>query len=224
MLFRDDPSPAPWTKEGQQRMKDGGFDEMVKPPGHDEYLRVKALEQEEKLAKKAAEKGEVKAKGKKRKIDDDDQNADETDIKKKAAGDTVPKPKTEVKSKSTLIASYKISIEEKAVLKEDTANKKLWTEVISGKYLNKKELTDKIEEQFCCMICQDLVFKPVSNTFLQSFVITQVLILFNKGDNPLWPQHLPGLPQPQLQGQRIPLPKLQVNYQLISYLTQVAGQ
>ena len=169
MLFRDDPSPAPWTKEGQQRMKDGGFDEMVKPPGHDEYLRVKALEQEEKLAKKAAEKGEVKAKGKKRKIDDDDQNADETDIKKRAAGDTVPKPKTEVKSKSTLIASYKISIEEKAVLKEDTANKKLWTEVISGQYLNKKELTDKIEEQFCCMICQDLVFKPVSNTFLQSF-------------------------------------------------------
>ena len=224
MLFRDDPSPAPWTKEGQQRMKDGGFDEMVKPPGHDEYLRVKALEQEEKLAKKAAEKGEVKAKGKKRKIDDDDQNADETDIKKKAAGDTVPKPKTEVKSKSTLIASYKISIEEKAVLKEDTANKKLWTEVISGKYLNKKELTDKIEEQFCCMICQDLVFKPVSNTFLQSFVITQVLILFNKGDNPLWPQHLPGLPQPQLQSQRIPLPKLQVNYQLMSYLTQVARQ
>ena len=224
MLFRDDPSPAPWTKEGQQRMKDGGFDEMVKPPGHDEYLRVKALEQEEKLAKKAAEKGEVKAKGKKRKIDDDDQNADETDIKKKAAGDTVPKPKTEVKSKSTLIASYKISIEEKAVLKEDTANKKLWTEVISGKYLNKKELTDKIEEQFCCMICQDLVFKPVSNTFLQSFVITQVLILFNKGDNPLWPQHLPGLPQPQLQSQRIPLPKLQVNHQLISYRTQAAGR
>ena len=223
MLFRDDPSPAPWTKEGQQRMKDGGFDEMVKPPGHDEYLRVKALEQEEKLAKKAAEKGEVKAKGKKRKIDDD-QNADETDIKKRAAGDTVPKPKTEAKSKSTLIASYKISIEEKAVLKEDTANKKLWTEVISGKYLNKKELTDKIEEQFCCMICQDLVFKPVSNTFLQSFVITQVLILFNKGDNPLWPQHLPGLPQPQLQSQRIPLPKLQVNYQLISCLTQIAGQ
>ena len=27
---------------------------------------------------------------------------------------------------------------------------------------NKKELTDYVEEQFLCMICQDLVFKPVT--------------------------------------------------------------
>ena len=151
-------------------MNEGGYAEMVKPPGHDEYLRAKALEQEAKLAKKAAEKGEAKAekgetkaKGKKRKLDDDDQNqTDETDIKKRSAGDTVAKSKTEVKSKSTVTANYKMNIEEKAVLKEDTANKKLWTEVLGGKYLNKRELTDKIEEQFCCMICQDVVFKPVS--------------------------------------------------------------
>ena len=151
-------------------MNEGGYAEMVKPPGHDEYLRAKALEQEAKLAKKAAEKGEAKAekgetksKGKKRKLDDDDQNqTDETDIKKRAAGDTVAKSKTEVKSKSTVTANYKMNIEEKAILKEDTSNKKLWTEVLGGKYLNKRELTDKIEEQFCCMICQDVVFKPVS--------------------------------------------------------------
>ena len=66
-----------------------------------------------------------------------------------------------------------MSVEEKAVLKEDNANEKLWTEVLGGKYLNKKELTDKIEEQFCCMICQDLVFKPVGYMFL---VIVQFLI------------------------------------------------
>ena len=161
MISRDDPSPAPWTPEGKQKMKEGGYAEMVKPPGHDEYLRVKAIEQEEKLAKKLAEKGEAKAKGKKRKLDDE---IDATDTKKRAAGDTETKSKAEVKSKSTVTASYKIDIELKAVLKEDTANKKLWTEVFSGKYLNKKELTDKIEEQFCCMICQDVVFKPVCNT------------------------------------------------------------
>ena len=153
-------------------MKDGGYAEMVKPPGHDEYLRVKALEQEEKLAKKAAEKGEAKVKGKKRRLDGDDQT--ETDIKKRAAGATVVKSKTEEKSKSTATATYKMSNEEKDVLKEDTANKKLWTEVLGGKYLNKRELTEKIEVQFCCMICQDLVFKPVSLLFTFKFlVITQ---------------------------------------------------
>ena len=153
-------------------MKEGGYEEMVKPPGHDEYLRVKAIEQEEKLAKKIAEKGEAKAKGKKRKLDDDQDQTDETEIKKRASGDTETKSKTEAKSKSTVMASYKIDIELKAVLKEDSFNKKLWTEVLNGKYLNKRELTDKIEEQFCCMICQDLVFKPVSNTS-----ISRVLIL-----------------------------------------------
>ena len=67
-----------------------------------------------------------------------------------------------------------MSNEEKDVLKEDTANKKLWTEVLGGKYLNKRELTEKIEVQFCCMICQDLVFKPVSLLFTFKFlVITQ---------------------------------------------------
>jgi len=47
-------------------------------------------------------------------------------------------------------------------MQEDTANKKLWEEILIGKYLNKKELTDKIEEDFCCMVCMDLVFKPVT--------------------------------------------------------------
>ena len=32
----------------------------------------------------------------------------------------------------------------------------------------------------------------------------------------MWSQHLPWMPQPQLQSQRIPLPKLQVNHQFVS--------
>ena len=62
-INRDDPAPAPWTPEGQRRMEEGGYAEMVKPAGHDEYLKVKAQEQEEKLAKKLAEKGEAKERG-----------------------------------------------------------------------------------------------------------------------------------------------------------------
>ena len=164
MLFRDDPSPAPWTPEGERRMEEGGYAAIVKPPGHEEYLKVKALEQQAKLAEKALAKGEAKAKGKKRKLDADE--TEDTVSEKKAAGDSGVKSKTEAKSKVVAVASYKIGTNEKALLKEDSLNKKLWAEVLSGKYRNKKEMTDKIEEQFCCMICQDLVFKPVSNTCL----------------------------------------------------------
>ena len=144
-------------------MEEGGYAAIVKPPGHEEYLKAKALEQQAKLAEKALAKGEAKAKGKKRKLDADE--TEDTVTEKKAAGDSGVKSKTEAKSK-VAVASYKIGTNEKALLKEDSLNKKLWAEVLSGKYLNKKEMTDKIEEQFCCMICQDLVFKPVSNTCL----------------------------------------------------------
>ena len=133
---------------------------MVKPAGHDEYLKVKAQEQEEKLAKKLAEKGEAKAKGKKRKMEDDGGEA-ETSMKR-ASSDTVEK--SGAKGKTVPTASYKIDSDSKALMQEDTANKKLWDDILAGKYLNKKELTDKIEEDFCCMVCMDLVSKPVSIT------------------------------------------------------------
>ena len=167
---RDDPAPAPWTPEGKKRMEEGGYAEMVKPAGHDEYLKAKAQEQEEKLAKKLAEKGEAKAKGKKRKMEDDEGEA-ETSMKR-ASGDTVEKvksrkvekSKSEAKGKTVPSASYKIDSDSKALMQEDTSNKKLWDEILVGKYLNKKEVTDKIEEHFNCMVCMDLVFKPVSIT------------------------------------------------------------
>ena len=151
-------------------MEEGGYAEMVKPAGHDEYLKVKAQEQEEKLAKKLAEKGEAKAKGKKRKMEDDEGEA-ETSMKR-ASGDTVEKvksrkvekSKSEAKGKTVPSASYKIDSDSKALMQEDTSNKKLWDEILVGKYLNKKEVTDKIEEHFNCMVCMDLVFKPVSIT------------------------------------------------------------
>ena len=151
-------------------MEEGGYAEMVKPADHDEYLKAKAQEQEEKLAKKLAEKGEAKAKGKKRKMEDDEGEA-ETSMKR-ASGDTVEKvksrkvekSKSEAKGKTVPSASYKIDSDSKALMQEDTSNKKLWDEILVGKYLNKKEVTDKIEEHFNCMVCMDLVFKPVSIT------------------------------------------------------------
>merc|ERR1719394_2238813 len=101
--------------------------------------------------------------GKKRKMED------ETSMKR-ASGDTVEKvksrkvekSKSEAKGKTVPSSSYKIDSDSTALMQEDTSNKKLWDEILVGKYLNKKEVTDKIEEQFNCMVCMDLVFKPVT--------------------------------------------------------------
>ena len=45
MLRRDDPSPAPWTEEGQQRMEEGGYGHVIYP---DNYLELQAQKEKEK--------------------------------------------------------------------------------------------------------------------------------------------------------------------------------
>ena len=62
------------------------------------------------------------------------------------------------KSKSV----YQISNDWRDMMDKDKVNSSLWEDVKSEGASNKKELTDYIEEVFCCIICQDIVFKPVT--------------------------------------------------------------
>ena len=172
-LRRDDPSPAPWTKEGKAKMEAGGYAEIVKPPNHDEYMKEKAREMEEKQKQKLAlkegkaEEGKVKGKASKRKADDDEEEALEVKKgkSKEVKGEKVVKADT--KEAPAVMASYKLGSPEKALVKADILNHKLWDEVLAASFRNKKELTDKVEEIFCCMICQDLVYEPVRALFPQ---------------------------------------------------------
>jgi len=162
-LRRDDPAPPPWTKEGRKRMEEGGYSEIVKPENHDEFLKLKAKEKEEKEAKKLAEKGEKaaqKGKGKKRKADEEEDEAPKEKEPKGAKASKVKESKSE--KKAEVAVSYKMGSEEKALVNKDKKNKKLWQEVMEGSYKNKKEMTDKVEEVFCCIICQDVVCQPVT--------------------------------------------------------------
>ena len=65
LLRRDDPTPPPWTEEGQRRIEEGGWGELKVPENYYENLA-------EKLKKKAAaleDKEESgKSRGKKRNI------------------------------------------------------------------------------------------------------------------------------------------------------------
>merc|ERR1712217_420152 len=123
LLRRDDPSPAPWTEEGQKRIEEEGFT-LNYPEG---YLEAQAEKEKEFINDEVEE--------------DDD-----------SASPAVKKTKT----------VYKISKEWLDLMDEDKLNANLWDQVKTKSASNKKELTDYVEEIFCCIICQDIVFKPVT--------------------------------------------------------------
>jgi len=145
LLRRDDPSPAPWTEEGQKRIEEEGFT-LNYPEG---YLEAQAEKEKE---------GKTPAKGKKRKkgdsVEDDEEEFinDEVEEDDDSASPAVKKTKT----------VYKISKEWLDLMDEDKLNANLWDQVKTKSASNKKELTDYVEEIFCCIICQDIVFKPVT--------------------------------------------------------------
>jgi E3 ubiquitin-protein ligase UHRF1 len=136
-LRRDDPTPAPWTKEGKLKVEEMGY-EMVYPEG---YLEAKAEKEKEQEKEGKTPKG----KKRKQKADDDDEDSfvvnDDDD--EKDASPKAKKPKT----------MFKIPSEWKALIEKDTKNAKLWSQVAENEVANRKELVDFVEETFGCIVC-----------------------------------------------------------------------
>ncbi|TFK00154.1 ubiquitin/ISG15-conjugating enzyme E2 L6 [Platysternon megacephalum] len=143
LLRRDDEEPAPWTKEGKDRMKKLGLT-MQYPEG---YLEAVANKDKEKENKRGDEECETPGKGKR---------------KRKSAGDEIKLPTSPRGTpKKTKVEPYKLTSQQKALIKDDESNEKLWSEVLEAlkdgpKFLN------KVEETFLCICCQEVVFRPVT--------------------------------------------------------------
>jgi len=171
LLRRDDPTPAPWTKEGKKQMSEGGYGEVQYPEGYHEAQaekeRIKAEKQKEKAEGKEAEK-ENKVKGKKRKASQE-LEADAVIQQKKTP--TVKEKSATVtptaKEKSP-VSRYKLGADLIKAMSADKLNEKLWADVKSKKYINKKQMTEFVETQFGCIICQDLVCNPVTTPCLHN--------------------------------------------------------
>uniref|UniRef100_A0A8C5AV47 E3 ubiquitin-protein ligase UHRF n=1 Tax=Gadus morhua TaxID=8049 RepID=A0A8C5AV47_GADMO len=97
LLKRDDDEPAPWTRDGKERIKKLGLTMNVRTR-------------------------------------------------------TPKKMKVEV---------YKLTGEQKSLIKEDEANKKIWVEAKQSLALGPKFL-NKVEEMFLCICCQEVVYQPVT--------------------------------------------------------------
>jgi len=170
---RDDPAPAPWTKEGKQKIEEEGYTVQF-PEGYleNEKAKKEAKEKKKEEMEKNKENGtaeEKPTKGKKRKVSESDGEKENDGQEKGEKGGKSKKKKmgdsTNVKTVESPVKKkieYKISPSLLELMENDAENKKLWDEVRSKVTANKKELTDYVEEQFLCMICQDLVFKPVT--------------------------------------------------------------
>ncbi|XP_064626452.1 E3 ubiquitin-protein ligase UHRF1-like [Lineus longissimus] len=133
-LRRDDPSPAPWTKEGKKRIAQLGLT-MQYPDG---YLEAQAEKEKEK---------DNKGKGKGKRKRGEDEESDKEDIS--------PKKKSKV-------AAYKVDAEVAKLIKDDTENKKLWDDAMTHVKEGAQKFLANVEEIFLCICCQDIVFKPVT--------------------------------------------------------------
>uniref|UniRef100_A0AAX7TNR3 E3 ubiquitin-protein ligase UHRF n=1 Tax=Astatotilapia calliptera TaxID=8154 RepID=A0AAX7TNR3_ASTCA len=63
--------------------------------------------------------------------------------------------------KKVKVEMYKLSQEQKALIKNDKLNKKLWDEAMESLSLGPKFL-NKVEEVFLCICCQEVVYQPVT--------------------------------------------------------------
>ncbi|KAM4628989.1 E3 ubiquitin-protein ligase UHRF1 isoform 1-T2 [Polymixia lowei] len=142
LLKRDDDEPAPWTRDGKERIKKLGLT-LQFPEG---YLETQAAKEKEK-ENKIEEEEETPTKGKRKRKSQGDESA-----KSSPAKGTPKKMKVEV---------YKLTQEQKALIKNDESNKKLWDEAKQSLALGPKFL-NKVEEVFLCICCQEVVYQPVT--------------------------------------------------------------
>ncbi|XP_061681405.1 E3 ubiquitin-protein ligase UHRF1 isoform X1 [Syngnathoides biaculeatus] len=135
LLKRDDDEPAPWTRDGKERIKKLGL-VMQYPAGY----------QKEKENKNEVEVEETPSKAKRKRV------SQTSDSPKNSPSKSPKKVKVEV---------YKLSGEQKALIKNDTQNKKVWGEAMESLSLGPKFL-NKVEEVFLCVCCQEVVYRPIT--------------------------------------------------------------
>ncbi|XP_025095806.1 E3 ubiquitin-protein ligase UHRF1-like isoform X2 [Pomacea canaliculata] len=141
LLRRDDPAPAPWTKEGQKRAKELGL-AMQYPDG---YLESQAAKEKEAVGEAEEIKNEdsaPKTKGRKRKA--------------KAS----PNKKENVKKSKT--QPFEVNADIMTLIKADSVNEKLWGSVLDKVAEGKQKFLQRLEEIFSCICCQEILYKPVT--------------------------------------------------------------
>lgn len=178
LLRRDDLEPAPWTPEGLERIKKLGLSVQY-PPG---YLAAMANKTKKEACARPGRGGRGKhypgrGRPRRRKIKKEENDEDDEDElpmasveeeepqsngEEKTARQSESSPAAEPPSKRVKIEeTFQLSEQQQQLIREDTANKKLWDEAMG--YLKEgANFLQKMEEIFMCVCCQELAFQPIT--------------------------------------------------------------
>uniref|UniRef100_A0A8C5DCE1 E3 ubiquitin-protein ligase UHRF n=1 Tax=Gouania willdenowi TaxID=441366 RepID=A0A8C5DCE1_GOUWI len=148
LLKRDDDEPAPWTRDGKERIKKLGLT-IQYPAG---YQKEKENKNEVDEEEEAAAATPSKAKRKR---------------KSQSSGECSAKSSPSKTPKKIKVEVYKLSREQKGLIKDDETNKKLWDEAMESLSLGPVsedtfKFLSKVEEVFLCICCQELVYQPIT--------------------------------------------------------------
>lgn len=181
LLRRDDEEPAPWTPEGIERTKKLGLTVQF-PPG---YLAAMANKTRKEAPAKPGQGGNryrsYSGRGRPRRrrsfkkkqedeegkdeerliacLDDDEleSNEDEPEAEEGERSSSVEPPSKQVKVEE----AFQLTDQQKLLIQEDTANKKLWDEAMEHLKEGPNFLS-KLEQTFMCVCCQELAFQPIT--------------------------------------------------------------
>ncbi|XP_073333499.1 E3 ubiquitin-protein ligase UHRF2-like isoform X1 [Pagrus major] len=180
LLRRDDLEPAPWTPEGLERIKKLGL-AVQYPPG---YLAAMANKTKKEACARPGRGGRSKhypgrGRPRRRKIKVKEENGEEDEEEEhlmasvdeeepqsngeqKTTRGSESSPVPEPPSKRVKIEeTFQLSEQQQQLIREDTANKKLWDEAM-GNLKEGPNFLRKMEQIFMCVCCQELAFQPIT--------------------------------------------------------------
>ncbi|XP_030291097.1 E3 ubiquitin-protein ligase UHRF2 isoform X1 [Sparus aurata] len=179
LLRRDDMEPAPWTPEGVERIKKLGLAVQQYPPG---YLAAMANKTKKEACARPGRGGRSKhypgrGRPRRRKIkvkEENDEEDEEEEHLMASVDEEEPQsngeqkttressPVAEPPSKRVKIEeTFQLSEQQQQLIREDTANKKLWDEAM-GNLKEGPNFLRKMEQIFMCVCCQELAFQPIT--------------------------------------------------------------
>ncbi|XP_073333500.1 E3 ubiquitin-protein ligase UHRF2-like isoform X2 [Pagrus major] len=178
LLRRDDLEPAPWTPEGLERIKKLGL-AVQYPPG---YLAAMANKTKKEACARPGRGGRSKhypgrGRPRRRKIKVKEENGEEDEEEEHLmASVDEEEPQSNGEQKTTRESSpvpeppskrvkieetFQLSEQQQQLIREDTANKKLWDEAM-GNLKEGPNFLRKMEQIFMCVCCQELAFQPIT--------------------------------------------------------------
>ncbi|XP_074546096.1 E3 ubiquitin-protein ligase UHRF2 [Halichoeres trimaculatus] len=180
LLRRDDQEPAPWTPEGLERINKLGL-AIQYPPG---YLAAMANKSRKEACARPGRGGRSKhypgrgRQRRQRKIREKEENEEDEEDEQlmapmdedepqsngeqKTSRDSDASPAEEPPSKRVKVEeAFQLSEQQKQLIHEDTANKKLWDEAM-GHLKEGPNFLRKMEQIFMCVCCQELAFQPIT--------------------------------------------------------------